>query len=77
MFQLFAMIFAIGTTEPTMVLKNHTLFATEAACMNYFDSDSGQREKMQLDAMVARATEDTGTQYKVEMKCVDKTDDGI
>jgi hypothetical protein len=79
MFQLIATILALGVTEPTAVLKNHTAFATEAACMNYFDTDIGAKDKMQLDAMIARATEETGTTYKIELKCVEQksSDNGI
>jgi hypothetical protein len=76
MFQLLATILALGATDPTMVLKNNHQFDSEASCQAYLDTDMGKLDKVKLDAMVARATEETGTTYKVELACKPAPDNG-
>lgn len=77
MFQLLATILALGTTDPIMVLKNNHAFESEASCNAYLDTDIGKLDKMKLDALVKRNSDETGTQYKVEMSCVAaKANDG-
>jgi hypothetical protein len=76
MFQLLAIITALGATDPTMTLRSNHAFADEVACKAYLDTDMGKLDKVKLDAMVARATEETGTQYKVELTCKAAKSDG-
>jgi hypothetical protein len=80
MFQLLATILALGTTDPIMVvLRNNHSFDNQASCEAYLDTDMGKLDKMKLDALVKRNSDETGTQYKVEMACkeVKPAGDGI
>jgi uncharacterized protein (DUF697 family) len=72
MFKLVAFLFLMlpqgGYSDtPTAVLRNGHTFATQEACMNYFDTDIGALDKQKLDAMIAA---DDEHKYKAEFKCL-------
>jgi hypothetical protein len=56
MFKLIAILFAVVNGQPTDEIgrmRNKTMFPTEAACMNYFDTAEGAQAKHGIDEFIA------------------------
>lgn len=84
MFHMIAIITFLAAGNPQSqngpMLRAPDEFATEEACMNFFDTDAGQRSKAVLEAMLSRAGKDEGVVYSYTTRCVadnePKKDDG-
>ncbi len=51
MWLLVAAIFVIGNPDPVGRLVNKTQFPTEAACLNFFDTEAGAAQKTRLETL--------------------------
>lgn len=68
-FKLVAVFFLVVSgqvaPQPSAKFTNKTVFPTEAACMNYFDTEQGKLSRQALEAMAKQ----DDLAYKIEYSC--------
>jgi len=78
LFKLIATIYlvvnGVAAPNPSAVLTNHNSFSTMEDCMNFFDTEKGKAEQLQLNAMLKQ---DPEKEFKAEFECKQRADGSI